>query len=187
MMRSTSSLQFPGLPLPPTLLAMAASFIVFTTSVFDHARASTPSPTHSGFIGAWRLTFETPLGPSESLLTIMPGGTLLFSGQAVKPASEAAPVTFISAAHGVWEETGARTGAMTWIGMVSDAEGNLLAIVTDSAQATLSPDGNTWEGVYQAAVADPSGNVLYEGNGTVRATRITVQLPATPRATPATG
>jgi hypothetical protein len=116
----------------------------------------------------------------------MADGTLLFSGQAVKPATEGAPVTFISAAHGAWRAIGGNTADMTWVGMVADGQGNLLAVATDSVHATLGDDGNAWEGTYQATVADPQGNVLYEGDGTVKATRIVVQPVATPAATPAT-
>jgi hypothetical protein len=116
----------------------------------------------------------------------MADGTLLFSGQAVKPASEGAPVTFISAAHGVWNGAGGTTADMTWVGMVSDGQGNLLAIATDSVHATLSADGNSWHGTYWATVADPQDQVLYEGDGAVQATRIVVQPLVTPAATPAT-
>ena len=168
----------------PTLVIIGTAIIVCAIPSISNVHAN-PSPADdSRFIGAWRLTFDTPLGPSKSLLTILPGGTLFFSGQAVKPASAGAPVTCISAAHGAWTETGANTGAMTWIGMVSDGEGSLLAEVTDSVQAAISQDGNSWDGSYQASVADPEGRVIYEGEGIVHATRIEVQIPAAPRASP---
>jgi len=168
----------------PTLMMIGTAIIVCAIPNISNVHANTPPAVDSRFIGAWRLTFDTPLGPSKSLLTILPGGALLFSGQAVKPASAGAPVTFISAAHGAWIETGANTGAMTWIGMVSDGEGNLLAEVTDSVQAAMSQDGNSWEGSYQASVADPEGSIIYEGEGIVGATRIEVQIPAPPQASP---
>jgi hypothetical protein len=47
----------------------------------------------------------------------------------------------------------------------------------------LSDDGSSWRGDYRATVEDPSGKVLFVGDGKVEATRITVQ----PLATPATG
>jgi hypothetical protein len=52
-------------------------------------------------------------------------------------------------------------------------------------EATLSADANSWSGSYSATVADPDGNVLYVGSGTVQATRIAVQPLATPIGTPA--
>jgi hypothetical protein len=140
---------------------------------------ATPAPD-PGFAGAWRVTFDTPAGPSQSLLTIAPGGTVLFSGRPVSPAAGGNPITFASAGHGAWEQTGPDTAAITWIGLVTDGAGNFLAVVTDSVEATLDPGANAWSGSYSATVADPDGNVLYVGNGTVRAARITVQPLATP-------
>jgi hypothetical protein len=66
--------------------------------------------------------------------------------------------------------------------LVTDGEGNFLAIVTDSVEATLGADGTSWRGTYSATVADPAGNVLYVGGAMVEATRITVQPLATPAA-----
>ena len=61
-----------------------------------------------------------------------------------------------------------------------------LAVVTDSVEMTLAPDGNTWSGPYSSTTADPAGNVLNVATGgTAEATRITVQPLATPAATPA--
>jgi hypothetical protein len=110
----------------------------------------------------------------------MADGTALFSGRPVRPANEGAPVTFVSAGHGVWQPTGPGAADITWVGFVSDAQGNFLAVATDSAQATLSADGSSWHGAYSATVADPGGNVIFVGDGRVEAARITPQSLATP-------
>jgi hypothetical protein len=164
----------------------AAALVLGLAQTRTGAQTGAPSAAGHGFVGAWRLTFDTPLGPSQSLLTVMADGTLLFSGRPVSPAAGEAPITFSSAGHGVWQPTGSTTVAATWVGLVTDGEGNFLAIVTDSVEASLGADGNSWSGSYSATVADPAGNVLYVGGATVEARRITVQPLATPAAgTPA--
>jgi hypothetical protein len=174
-------------PFFATVLPIAAATVVLgSAQMRTGAHTGTPLAADQGFVGTWRLTFDTPVGASQSLLSIMADGTVLFSGQPVKPAAGSVPVTFISAGHGVWEQTGSATAAATWVGFVSDGEGNFLATATDSVEATLGADRDSWSGRYSATVADPSGNVLYVGGATVEATRITVQPLATPAAgTPA--
>jgi hypothetical protein len=77
-------------------------------------------------------------------------------------------------------QTGPTTAVATWVEFVSDGEGNFLVTVTDSIEATLRADGNSWSGSFSSTSADPAGNVLFVGNGTVQAKRITVQPLATP-------
>jgi hypothetical protein len=169
-------------PFLGAVLAVVAAFVLGSAPLRTSALPGTPAAADQGFVGAWRVTFDTPLGASQSLLTVMADGTVLFSGQPVKPAAEGVPVTFISAGHGVWEQTGPTTAAITWVGLVTNGEGNFLASATDSVEASLGVDGDSWSGSYSATVADPSGNILFVGGGTVQATRITVQPLATPRA-----
>jgi hypothetical protein len=174
------------IPFLAAVLSVAAAAVVLGSSQFRAgAQPGTPSAAGQDFAGAWRLAFDTPAGPSQSLLTIMADGTLVFSGRPARPADGGVPVTFVSAGHGVWEPTGPSTAAMTWIGFVSDGEGNFLATATDSVEATLDAGGTAWRGAYSATVADPSGEILFVGGGTVEATRITVQPLATPVGTPA--
>jgi hypothetical protein len=172
-------------PFVAAVIAAAAGALFFGSDQL-RSDAQVPSPSTGGhaFIGSWRLTFDTPLGASQSLLTVMADGTVVFTGRPVSPATESAPVIFSSSAHGAWEQTGLTTAAATWVGLVSDGEGNFLAVVTDSVKATLAVDGNAWSGAYSATVAYPNGNVLYVGGSTVEATRITVQPLATPAGTP---
>ena len=42
---------------------------------------------------------------------------------------------------------------------VADGVGTLLAIVTDSVEANLGADRESWSGSYSATVADPDGHV----------------------------
>ncbi len=181
------------IPFLAAVLAAAAALILSAVPIGtstksgrqSESESSTPTATGNSFVGAWRVTFDTPMGPSQSLLTVMADGTVLFSGRPVSPAAGPNPTTFSSAAHGAWEATGPDTAATTWVGLVTDGEGNFLAVVTDSVVATLDASGDAWSGTYSASVADPNGNVLYVGGSTVEATRITVQPLATPAATPA--
>lgn len=169
------------------LAVAAATTMLGAGRLGGGAAPGTPVAVERAFVGAWRVTFDTPAGPSQSLLTVMADGTLLFSGRPVSPAAGGFPVIFSSTAQGAWELTGPDTAGMTWVGLVTDGEGTLLAVVTDSVEATLASGGNAWSGAYSASVNDPEGNELYVGGATVRAERITVQPLATPAATPAAG
>lgn len=170
------------------LAVAAATTMLGGSHLAGGAAPATPLAVERGLVGAWRLTFDTPTGPSQSLLTVMADGTLLFSGRPVSPAAGGFPVIFSSTAHGAWRATGPSGAAMTWVGLVTDGEGTLLAVVTDSVEASLDATGNAWRGSYSATIDDPDGNELYVGGATVRAERITVQPLATPAAaTPAAG
>jgi hypothetical protein len=118
---------------------LAAAAVLGSSKLRGGAQSATPVVELQTFVGAWRLTFDTPTGPSQSLLTVMVDGTLIFSGRPVSPAAGGFPVIFSSAAHGAWQPTGPATAALTWVGLVTDGEGTLLAIVTDSLDATLAP------------------------------------------------
>lgn len=170
-------------PFPAVLLAAVLTvFVLGSAQLRTGAQTGTPPATTQGFVGAWRLTTATPFGSSQSLITFMADGTVIFTDRPVSPADAGFPVTFISTGHGAWQEAGSDTAAATWIEFVSDGQGQFLATVTDSVEATLGADGNSWSGPYSATVADPSGNMIFVGGGTVEATRITVQPLATPAA-----
>ena len=156
------------------LLAVGAT-VLGSTQMRGSAQSGTPEVEPRSLVGAWRVTFDTPAGESQSLLTVMADGTLIFSGRPVTPASGGFPVIFSSTAHGVWEPAGAKAVVMTWVGLVTDGEGTLLAVVTDSVEASLAAGAETWSGSYSATVNDPDGNPIYTGGATVRATRIKVQ------------
>lgn len=168
------------------LAVFLAAVILTIGSVRLGASAQDATPAAGGgFVGAWHLTTSTPFGASQSLITLTSDGTVHFSDRPVFPGGEGFPVTFFSAGHGSWEQTGPDTAAATWVFFMTDGEGNFLGVITDSAEMTLDADGASWSGPFSSSTADPAGNVLFVGGGTVEATRITVQPLATPAATPA--
>lgn len=169
-----------------SFLAAILAVAVAAVSVFGSARlgtsaqVGTPPAADQGFVGAWRLATETPFGASQSLLTLSADGTVAFSDRPVFPGDAGFPVTFFSAGHGTWEQTGPGTAAATWVFFMTDGEGNFLGVVTDSAEMTLGAAGTSLSGPFSSSTADPAGNVLFVVGGTVEATRITVQPLATP-------
>jgi hypothetical protein len=166
-------------------VAVAAAFVLGSAQDRTSAQDATPAAAGRGFVGAWRLTTETPFGTSQSLITFTADGTVLFSDRPVLPGEAGFPDTFIGTGHGAWEQTGLTSAAATFVFFITDGEGNFLGVVTDSIEVTFDPDSDSWSGPFSSTTTDPSGQVLYIGEGTVEATRITVQPLATPLATPA--
>ena len=167
------------------VLVVVATLVLGPAQLRTGAQTGTPAATDQGFVGAWHLTTENPLGASQSLLTLMADGTVIFSARPVMPGVAGFPVTFIGTGHGAWEQTGPTTAAASFVVFITDGEGNFLWVVTDSVEMTLGTDGTSWSGPYSSTTADPSGSVLSTIPGTVEARRITVQPVATPLATPA--
>ncbi len=169
------------------LLAVASVFVIGVARIGAGAQDDEPTNANRGFVGSWRITSETPFGSSQSLMTVMADGTVLFTDRPALPGGAGFPVSFISTGHGSWEQTGPTAATATWVEFVTDGEGNFLATVTGTVEATLEADGNSWSGPFSSTSADPAGTVLFVGGGSVQATRITVQPLATPSAgTPAT-
>lgn len=169
------------------LAAVAALALVFTPAPLrTWAQTGTPM-AGQGFVGAWRLTVTEAGNPSiPALTTFAADGTLLNSDPPVSPAGGGAPITLDSAGHGVWHQTGPTTADLTFVWLTTDAQGTFLGTGTVSAQVTLGADGNSLQGPFSLTAADPSGKTLFQGGGSVQATRITVQPMATPAAgTPA--
>jgi hypothetical protein len=167
------------------VLVLVAGAVLAPTPLGVRAQDGTPVAGGQGFVGAWHLATETPFGVSQSLITLMADGTVLFSDRPVFPGDAGFPATYFSAGHGTWEQTGPTTAAATWMFFMTDGDGNFLGIVTDSTEMTLDADGASWSGPFSSSTSDPAGNVLYVGGGTGQATRITVQPLATPVTTPA--
>jgi hypothetical protein len=173
-----------SLSLAVALFSLAVVSLLSLAPGHTDAQTGSPEAAAQGFVGAWHLTTETPFGASQSLITLMADGTVIFTDRPVLPGDAGFPNSFISTGHGAWEQTSPTTAAATFVFFVTDGEGKFLAIVTDSIEVSLDSDGASWSGPFSSTTTDPAGNPLYVGVGSVTATRITVQPLAAPAATP---
>jgi hypothetical protein len=135
-------------------------------------------------------TWEVSLGDDphvHGLLTHHADGTMTSTDPITMVAPPGSPVSVLypSGAFGVWEATGPNTIAYTYRQFNSDADGNLIAIVTISGVREVSADGQTFTGHGTVQVADPEGNVFFsEPTPEVRGQRLVV-MPIEPVGTPA--
>jgi hypothetical protein len=134
-------------------------------------------------VGTWRVR----LGDDphvHGLLTHHADGTLTASDP-VTFAAMPDMVVYQSSAHGVWEATGPNTIAYTYHQFNTDADGNVVGIVTVSGTREVSADGQSFSGGGVFQLADPDGNVyLSEPAPDVRGERVTI-VPIEAMATPA--
>lgn len=134
-------------------------------------------------VGTWRVR----LGDDphvHGLLTHHADGTLTASDP-VTFAAMPDMVVYQSGAHGVWEATGPNTIAYTYHQFNTDADGNVVGIVTVSGTREVSADGQSFGGAGVFQLADPDGNVyLSEPSPDVRGERVTI-VPIEAMATPA--
>lgn len=132
-------------------------------------------------------TWQVMLGDDphiHGLLTHHADGTMT-SSDPVTMSAEQGLVVYQSGAHGVWESTGPNTIAYTYQQLNTDADGNVVGVVTVSGTREVSADGQSFGGAGMYQLADPDGNVLFSAPAPdVRGTRVTV-IPMAP-ATPAT-
>jgi hypothetical protein len=134
-------------------------------------------------VGTWRVT----LGDDphvHGLLTHHADGTMT-SSDPVTMAVEPGMVAYQSGAYGAWEVTGPNTIAYTYQQFNSDADGNVVGIVTVSGTREVSADGQSFTGAGIYQVADVDGNVLFSAPAPdVRGERMTI-VPIESMATPA--
>jgi hypothetical protein len=135
-------------------------------------------------VGTWRVY----LGDDphvHGLLTHHADGTMT-SSDPVTMAIEPGMTGYQSSAYGVWEATGPNTVAYTYHQFTSDADGNVIGLVTVSGEREISADGQAFGGAGVFQLADLDGNVFLTAPAPeVRGERMTI-VPAETLATPAT-
>lgn len=153
-------------------------------SSVDASQVANPS-----FVGTWRFDIvgesaEEGEFLSSSFVTYFSDGTMLASGRSVLPAPPDAPVPVfhLTTGHGVWESTGERTIAGTFVNQRSDSEGNFLGTTTINALAEMSDDGMSITGTSQVVIANPAGETVATRQDLVEAERVVISEPdaATP-------
>ena len=169
---------------------MIAGFLAFQTSVNFAQSSEIKSNEQSDKIfessdlqqsdrleGSWLVTV-TPNGtpPFKGLITFNNGGGLIASAQGdilLNPPPGVPPVA--TAGHGVWEKTGNRRYAFTFIQILYGSDGSYQGEVKIRRKITLNNSGSRWSGQLQSEIFDADGNVVFSGSGTEQATRIEVE------------
>jgi hypothetical protein len=88
-------------------------------------------------------------------------------------------VIFTSSGHGAWQATGPGSAIFTYIGLGSDGQGKLFAVVTFRGAVRLDTGGRALSGEVVATIADPDGKTLATFPMTLQGTRIVAEAPGT--------
>jgi hypothetical protein len=142
-----------------------------------------PMSERQELVGSWRMTvFEEGGPPTQMLGTFGADGTVVTAEHPVVTPPGAPGVIFTSAGHGAWKTTGPETAIFRTVGLGSDGQGGLFAIVDFRAEVVHDVDERTFGGRFVATIASPDGEMIATFPGTVRAERLVAESPEQPRA-----
>lgn len=154
---------------------MAATLLlVMATATHDQSslnaqnqNAHAPEKT---VVGSWFVTVTpTVLPPFVGLTTFSADGGLSETNALTLASSLESP------GHGQWIRIKPRRYAVTFVNLEVNPDGSFAGIGKVRSTITLGQTGNDWSGTFQVELLDPDGNLLFSDNGTVSATRITVE------------
>jgi hypothetical protein len=129
-----------------------------------------------GLVGSWRLTvFEDEGPPTLALATFGTDGTVVTAEHPVVTPPGAPGVIFTSSGHGMWKARGPDTAIFTFVGLGSNGQGQLFAVVDLRARITLGTNGQEFSGEFVATISDRSGDTLATYPGTLQALRIAAE------------
>jgi hypothetical protein len=134
-------------------------------------------------VGAWKVAVDVP-GARPGLVNLAlltAEGTVLVAVPSPTPAAPGAGhrLEFWTPALGSWAAQGEREAVMTFVALGADENGAPAGTHTITAAVTADADGQGWRGPFQIAIAGPDGAVGGTIAGTVTATRIAAESPAT--------
>lgn len=124
-------------------------------------------------VGSWLVKFHAPDGDPLTdflgLVTYHDDGTLTLSSQ-IDITTD--PPFITSVAHGVWDLQGGRVFDATFVALVVDLKGNLLAVFKVSQHIVLDESTDKFTSSINATATDPDGNTFSLAPGTIDGTRI---------------
>ena len=150
-------------------------------------------------IGSWLVELTGTDAPADqtatpALATFFADGSFIASDLPVRPASNvdaspgaspsAAPVAspaallYTTAGQGIWTATGSVRAALTFVELVTDGTGSVVATVTVSATVRVDETGDAMAGPYAVTSVGPDGQALPDSSGTLQGTRIKMALIA---------
>jgi hypothetical protein len=122
---------------------------------------------HRSIVGMWSVTYVSNIGfPSASAYIQWHADGLEFEGANVAPGAFC---------QGTYKQTRDGNYHDYHIAWTFDGTGTVNGHWDENMTATVSSDGKTYSGTYVRDFYDVNGNLLFEDNGTMTATRLTVE------------
>jgi hypothetical protein len=151
------------------LLAVALLGVMSLPSKASEGGASAPQ-----LEGTWVVEVNGAAGPFKSLVTYTGGGGFIGSPPPVPPPLHSAP------AQGTWKRSGGREFVSTFVTLIYDPAGQLVATAKTREVVTLSADGEQSDGRSSTEVFDAAGNPLPQFSlcGQTHATRVRAEPPS---------
>ena len=146
-------------------------------------QADAQSENHDGseqakkaLVGSWLRKIHAPDGDPLTdflgLVTFHDDGTLTSETQ-IDITTD--PPFITTDAHGVWQHRRGRTFDVTFVSLVVDLKGNLLATAKLNQRITLGAHGDSYSSRFTIEFTDPDGNKFSLAPGTEEGTRIKVE------------
>ncbi|MGH2560262.1 MAG: hypothetical protein ACRDJH_14460, partial [Thermomicrobiales bacterium] len=170
-----------------SMLTLVVTMSLVGLSLRADARQAASATAEAGFGGTWRVTVTEATGRVFPVLSsYLADGTTFHSSPPSQPAAPGSPfaVVFSGTGHGLWEQTGEQTSAVTFDVLTSDEAGGATGRLTVSGTQQLGPDGDTFAGEYVITVKDPTGAAIATFPTTAEGVRMVIEPPTTPDATP---
>jgi PKD repeat protein len=181
-----------------TLIALVSSVLLTAALVLAgpipaHQAASAQST--NDVVGSWLVELTgtdaaADQPPTPALATFFADRSLIVSDLPVRTASELeaspdaspsaspAALLYTTAGQGIWTSTGSVRAAVTFVQLVTDASGSLVATVTVSATVKVDETGDAMTGPYSVTSTGPDGQPLPDSSGTLEGARIKIALIA---------
>src|SRR4030095_4882563 len=124
-----------------------------------------------GIVGFWKFQFALPDG------TEIDNGFAQWHSDGTEITNSSRPPATGNFCLGVWEKRGGSSYELNHFALGWDPSGNFIGPVQLRARVTLNHKADRYGGTVTADQYDLSGNLLGHAEGTVTATRITVDTP----------
>jgi hypothetical protein len=135
-------------------------------------------------LGSWLVAAVPPGAPSvppaRILVSVLRDGVVMRTAplQQQAPPGLGTDRMFISTTHGVWSSMADGTIVMTFTGFAFDEARTFLATQRIRVAATVDESRNAFSGPFDVEFLATDGHVLASSSGTVQATRLEVEPPA---------
>ena len=129
---------------------------------------------NTSIVGFWHVVFVL-----EGTDTVIDAGFSQWHADGTEILNSSRPPATSNFCLGVWEQTGRTTYKLNHFALSSDMNGNLIGPAEIRENVILGKNGNTYTGNFTIDQYDTAGNSKMHVQGTITATRITVDTKIT--------